>query len=125
MKTLLLRACGAVLYAAVGGAFLWAASAQRVGFFFLPGGCFLGLAVWEGWVLARDCRAGRNGARKWSPSMSLAYVVLAVCYVWKAVAQPSGFNGFIAVCWSVLGAAYAVKTVRAIRAADRKKEEQP
>lgn len=53
----------------------------------------------------------------------VAFVILALSSVFRAAAEPTGFNAGMAVCWSVLGALYAVKAVREFRAADIKKEE--
>lgn len=103
-----MRALGwCALYGAVGAGFLWAGASQGVGFYALPGLGFLALAAWE---------AGRRRSGKgWNPSLSLAYGLLALCYVYQGISEPTGFHVGAAVCWSLLGALYAGKAVRDFR----------
>lgn len=85
MKNLTVKAVDTVLYAACGALFLWAAWDQEMGFYVLTGACLLALAAWEGWAWVRDYRADRNGKCGWTPSMTAAFLVVAVVQVHKAL----------------------------------------
>ena len=124
MKNLTVKAVDTVLYAACGALFLWVAWDRETGFYILTGACFLALAVWEGWTWVRDYRAGRNGKCGWSPSMTLAFFIVAMFQVREAAAEPAGFQTFLAVNWVLISAVYAVRTVRTLRAEKRTKEEE-
>ena len=78
MKNLTVKAVDTVLYAACGALLLWAARDQETGFYILVGACLLALAAWEGWTWVRDCRAGRNEKCAWIPSMTVAFILVAV-----------------------------------------------
>ena len=116
MKNLTMKAVDTVLYAACGALFLWAAWDQEIGFYVLTGVCLLALAAWEGWAWVRDCRAGRNGKCEWTPSMTVAFILVAVVQVRKAITEPYGINPLIAAGWVFISAVYTVRTVRGLRA---------
>ncbi len=123
MKNLTVKAVDTVLYAACGALFLRAARDQEMGFYVLPGACLLALAAWEGWAWVRDYRAGRNGKCGWTPSMTAAFLVVAVVQVHKAFVEPDGFHTFLAASWVLISVVYAVRTVRVLRAEKQMKEE--
>lgn len=123
MKNLTVKAVDTVLYAACGALFLWAAWDQEMGFYVLTGACLLALAAWEGWAWVRDYRAGRNGKCGWTPSMTAAFLVVAVVQVHKAFVEPDGFHTFLAASWVLISVVYAVRTVRVLRAEKQMKEE--
>ncbi|WP_295733394.1 hypothetical protein [uncultured Oscillibacter sp.] len=123
MKNLTMKAVDTVLYASCGALFLWAAWDQEIGFYVLTGVCLLALAAWEGWAWVRDCRAGRNGKCEWTPSMTVAFLVVAVLQVHRAVTEPDSFHTFLAVSWVLISAIYAVRTLRVLRAEKQTKEE--
>ena len=97
MRNLTVKAVDTVLYAACGALFLRAARDQEMGFYVLPGACLLALAAWEGWTWVRDFRAGRNEKCAWIPSMTVAFILVAVLQARKAVVEPDGFHTFLAI----------------------------
>lgn len=121
MKALASGVFYAVLYTAAGAALLWAGTSKGINFYAFAGLCLLALALWEGRTALRAYRRKQCPGRH--PTMNLAYVLLALCSIARAIAEPTGFNVGIAVCWSILGVLYAVKFAREIRAEDREKEE--
>lgn len=123
MKNLTVKAVDTVLYAACGALFLWAAWDQEIGFYVLTGACLLALAAWEGWTWVRDYRAGRNEKCEWTPSMTVAFLVVAVVQTHRAVTEPDGFHTFLAVSWVLISVVYTVRTVRGLRAEKQMKEE--
>lgn len=123
MKNLTVKAVDTVLYAACGALFLWAAWDQEIGFYILTGACLLALAAWEGWAWVRDYRAGRNEKCEWTPSMTVAFLVVAVVQTHRAVTKPDGFHTFLAVSWVLISVVYTVRTVRGLRAEKQMKEE--
>jgi hypothetical protein len=123
MKNLTVKAVDTVLYAACGALFLWAAWDQEIGFYVLTGACLLALAAWEGWAWVRDYRAGRNEKCEWTPSMTVAFLVVAVVQTHRAVTKPDGFHTFLAVSWVLISVVYTVRTVRGLRAEKQMKEE--
>ena len=123
MKNLTVKAVNTVLFAACGAMLLWAAWDRKDSFYILLGACLFALAVWEGWTWVLDRRAGRNGQCECSPAMTTAFVLAAVGQTYRAIAEPDGFHIFLAVSWALISAAYAVRTVRSLRAADTSKEE--
>ena len=123
MKNLTVKAVDTVLYAACGALFLWAAWDQEIGFYVLTGACLLALAAWEGWAWVRDYRAGRNEKCEWTPSMTVAFFVVAVVQTHRAVTKPDGFHTFLAVSWVLISVVYTVRTVRGLRAEKQMKEE--
>ena len=121
MKALGWSAVYAVLYAVCGGAFLWQWAVGGSGLYALPGACFLALSAWE---VRRAFRVRRTGGGNvWSPTLDIAYVILALCNIGRGIAEPTGFNVGVAVCWSILGVLYAAKALRELRGEDTKKEE--
>ena len=116
MKNLTVKAMDTVLYAACGGLFLWMAWDREIGFYTLIGASLLVLAAWEGWAWVRDYRAGRNEKREWDPSMTVAFILVAVVQVRKAITEPYGINPLIAAGWVFISAVYTVRTVRGLRA---------
>lgn len=123
MKNLTVKAVDTVLYAACGALFLWAAWGQEIGFYVLTGACLLALAAWEGWAWVRDYQAGRNEKCEWPPSMTVAFLVVAVVQTHRAVTEPDGFHTFLAVSWVLISVVYTVRTVRGLRAEKQMKEE--
>lgn len=123
MKNLTVKAVDTVLYAACGALFLWAAWGQEIGFYVLTGACLLALAAWEGWAWVRDYQAGRNEKCEWTPSMTVAFLVVAVVQTHRAVTEPDGFHTFLAVSWVLISVVYTVRTVRGLRAEKQMKEE--
>ena len=123
MKNLTVKAVDTVLYAACGGLFLWMAWDREIGFYTLIGASLLVLAAWEGWAWVRDYRAGRNGKCGWTPSMTAAFLVVAVVQTHRAVTEPDGFHTFLAASWVLISVVYAVRTVRVLRAEKQMKEE--
>lgn len=103
-----------LFYTILGAAVLCAGVFQGDGFLMFGGACWLAMAAWEVLASIRARRTGRT--RPYPPlSLSLSYVLLALLYVCKAVRGPTGFNVFMAVCWSILGLLYTVKAVRQLR----------
>ena len=123
MKNLTVKAVDTVLYAACGGLFLWMAWDREIGFYTLIGASLLVLAAWEGWAWVRDYRAGRNEKCEWTPSMTVAFLVVAVLQVHRAVTEPDSFHTFLAVSWVLISVVYTVRTVRGLRAEKQTKEE--
>lgn len=111
-----------LFYAVIGALFLCMGAFQGTGFYLLIGGGFLMLAAGEAWASARR----REEKPGWRLSTSLAFLLIAACYVYRGVIEPTGSNVGMAVVWAALGAAYIMKTVRQLwsaRAAINKEEE--
>ena len=123
MKNLTVKAVDTVLYAACGALFLWAAWDQEIGFYVLTGACLLALAAWEGWAWVQDYQAGGNEKCEWTPSKTVAFLVVAVVQTHRAVTEPDGFHTFLAVSWVLISVVYTVRTVRGLRAEKQMKEE--
>lgn len=123
MKNLTVKAVDTVLFAACGALFLWAAWDRETGFYILVGACLLALAAWTGWTWVQDYRADRNEKCEWDPSMTVAFILVAVVQVRKAITEPYGINPLIAAGWVFISAVYTVRTVRGLRAGKQTKEE--
>ena len=55
--------------------------------------------------------------------MTVAFLVVAMLQVHRAVTEPDSFHTFLAVSWVLISAIYAVRTLRGLRAEKRTKEE--
>jgi len=111
-----------LFYTVLGGAVLCAGAFQGDGLLLFGGACWLAMAVWEALASVRARRTGRT--RPYPPlTLNLSYVLLALFYAYKAVRGPTGFNVFMAVCWSILGLLYAVRAVRRLRTGNKEEAE--
>ena len=101
-----MRALYTAFYGAVGAGLLWMSAGQGIGFFALIGGAFLAMALW---VAVKGCR------KKWDPTLNLAYMLLALCYLYRGITEPTGFHVGAAVCWVLIGALYGAEAIRKFR----------
>lgn len=96
-----------LFYAVIGALFLCAGTFQGVGFYLLAGGGFLLLGAGEAWVSVRS--RGKREPSGWRFSHSMAFLLIAACYVYRGAADPTGTNVGMAAVWGLLGAAYIAK----------------
>lgn len=45
----------------------------------------------------------------------LAYMLLALCYLYRGITEPTGFHVGAAVCWVLIGALYGAEAIRKFR----------